>query len=129
MGGIYALDEITTEVRLQQWSSAIAECNNSGMTKKEWCRQNGMSLKTFYYRQRKVRQATYSRMSAEEGGAQFADLTPKMLTTPSEVTVAKLPRTRKAPAVLCVGKLRIELNESISDAMLKQVIAAVQDVT
>ena len=35
------MDEITTEVRLQQWSSAIAECNNSGMTKKEWCRQNG----------------------------------------------------------------------------------------
>ena len=123
------MDDITTEVRLQQWSTAIAECNNSGMTKKEWCRVNGMPLKTFYYRQRKVRQAAYSMMKMGEVGTQFADLTPRLLSTPSEVPVAKPPRSRKAPAVLCIGKLRIELNESISEAMLKQVIAAVRDVT
>ena len=123
------MDGITEEVRLQEWGAAIAECNNSGMTKKEWCRQNGMSLKTFYYRQMRVRQAAYQRMTSvtrEEKGIQFAELTPQ-LSPP--LPVAKPPRSRKAPAVLCVGKLRIELNESISDAMLKQVITAVQDVT
>ena len=69
------MDGITEEVRLQEWGAAIAECNNSGMTKKEWCRQNGMSLKTFYYRQMRVRQAAYQRMTSvtrEEKGIQFS---------------------------------------------------------
>ncbi len=41
------MDKSTTEVRLQKWSAEITECNNSGLSKKEWCRRNGISTKTF----------------------------------------------------------------------------------
>jgi len=46
------MDKSTKLVRLQQWSEEIAACNQSGMKKGEWCRENGINLKTFYYHQR-----------------------------------------------------------------------------
>ncbi len=75
------MDEITDEVRLREWGAAIAECNNSGMRKREWCRLHGISEKTFYYRQRLVRLAAYGMMTEtrqEPAGIQFAELTPSV---------------------------------------------------
>ena len=37
----------------------IQQCNSSGLTKREWCRQNGISTKTFYYRQKQIRNEGY----------------------------------------------------------------------
>ncbi len=119
------MDEITDEVRLREWGAAIAECNNSGMRKKEWCRLHGISEKTYYYRQRLVRLAAYGMMTEtrqEPAGIQFAELTPS-------VPEACGRESGKPGAVLCAGRIRIELNESISEDMLKKLIGAVRDVT
>ena len=119
------MDEITDEVRLREWSAAIAECNNSGMRKKEWCRLHGISEKTFYYRQRLVRLAAYGMMTEtqqEPEGIQFAELTPS-------IPDAFGQESGKPGAVLCASGIRIELNESISEEMLKKLIGAVRDVT
>ena len=34
----------------------IQECNNSGLSNREFCRQRGIAEKSFYYWQRKLRQ-------------------------------------------------------------------------
>ncbi len=47
--------EVRKEARLREWADMIAECQSSGMTIKEWCRENGISQKTYYNRLRKVR--------------------------------------------------------------------------
>ena len=44
------------EYRIQQWAVLIQECSASGLTNKEFCRQRGISEKSFYYWQRKLRQ-------------------------------------------------------------------------
>ena len=119
------MDEITDEVRLREWSAVIAECNNSGMRKRDWCRLHGISEKTFYYRQRLVRLAAYGMMTEapqEPEEIRFAELTPA-------VTCASEQESGKPAAVLCAGGIRIELNESISEDMLKKLIGAVRDVT
>ena len=119
------MEEITDEVRLREWSAAIAECNNSGMRKKEWCRLHGISEKTFYYRQRLVRLAAYGMMTEtqqEPEGIRFAELTPAVTNTFGQ-------EGKKPAAVLCAGGIRIELHESIAEDMLKKLIGAVRDVT
>ena len=121
------MDNTTTAVRLQEWSAAISECNNSGLSKREWCRQNGISTKTYYYRQRKVRLAAYGVMAgAVRSGEniQFEEITPCI---PAPVVQRK--HSSKAPAVLYVGNLKIELNETISGTMLKELLGAVRDAT
>lgn len=49
------MDQTAHQIRSQQWLQIITECNNSGLTKKEWRRQNNVSEKSFYYYQKKLR--------------------------------------------------------------------------
>lgn len=38
------MDRITHAVRHKQWLEQLKECNASGLTRKEWCQKNGVSL-------------------------------------------------------------------------------------
>ena len=59
------------EYRAQNWAMVIQECNNSGLSNREFCRQHGISEKTYYYWLRKLR----SQM-AEVAGPQLVQLEP-----------------------------------------------------
>ena len=41
--------------RAQEWVMLIQECSVSGLTKREFCQQHGISEKSFYYWLRKLR--------------------------------------------------------------------------
>ena len=66
---------VRDEYRAQAWAMLIQECNNSGLTKREFCRQRGISEKSFYYWLRKLR----SQM-AEAAGPQLVQLDPAPAT-------------------------------------------------
>lgn len=46
---------VRNELRLQNWMEIIRECQESGLTNKEFCAQRGISEKTYYYWLRKIR--------------------------------------------------------------------------
>ena len=48
------------QIKLQNWAAELQTCNSSGMTVQQWCAENGISVKTYYYRLRKVREAMLS---------------------------------------------------------------------
>ena len=50
------ISHIKTNMRITAWADMIRKRNESGQTISEWCTNNGINLKTFYYRQRKVRE-------------------------------------------------------------------------
>ena len=60
---------VRNEYRAQNWAMVIQECSNSGLSNREFCRQRGISEKTFYYWLRKLR----SQM-AEAAGPQLVQL-------------------------------------------------------
>ena len=62
---------VRDEYRAQTWARLIQECNNSGLTKREFCQQRGISEKSFYYWLRKLR----SQM-AEAASPQLVQLDP-----------------------------------------------------
>ena len=47
---------VRREVRHAEWAAQIQECRNSGLTVQQWCDQNGIGIKTYYYRLRKLRE-------------------------------------------------------------------------
>ena len=56
--GCYQMEDVLAvrdEYRAQTWAMLIQECNNSGLTKREFCQQRGISEKSFYYWLRKLR--------------------------------------------------------------------------
>ena len=46
---------VRDKYRAQNWAMVIQECSNSGLSNREFCRQRGISEKTFYYWLRKLR--------------------------------------------------------------------------
>ena len=65
---------VRDEYRAQTWARLIQECNNSGLTKREFCQQRGISEKSFYYWLRKMR----SQM-AEAAAPQLVQLEPALV--------------------------------------------------
>jgi hypothetical protein len=51
------VQNLTHEVRLQKWSGIVKSCRSSGKTIKNWCGENNINLKTYYYWQKRVCQA------------------------------------------------------------------------
>ena len=47
---------IRDEYRLQEWSQIIQAGQNSGLSKREFCRQNGISERHYYYWLKKLRE-------------------------------------------------------------------------
>ena len=46
---------VRDEYRAQNWAMVIRECNSSGLSNREFCRQRGISEKSYYYWLRKLR--------------------------------------------------------------------------
>lgn len=66
-----SLQRLNANQRVEVWGQRIAACRNSGMTIREWCSQEGVSEKTYYYWQCKLYQ-----MVAEESSFVEISATP-----------------------------------------------------
>ena len=89
------------EIRLRCWAEVINARNASGKTVKAWCAEQGISTKTYYYRQKMLRQEACQ----ELGGG----LVPKGF---AEVLISTAPTaaaTPSPPGLTGRGEIRIEV--------------------
>ena len=49
------ISQIKNELLMKEWAAMVRECRSSGLTVKEWCMNNGVNIKTYYYRLKRVR--------------------------------------------------------------------------
>ena len=54
--------------KLAEWAQRVQACRESGLSVRQWCDENGLSAKTYYYWQRKLFQMP------EGAGPQFAEI-------------------------------------------------------
>ena len=117
------MDKITHEMRLNNWTEICRQCQArpSGMTVENWCNENGIKIKTYYYWQRKVRREVYNQMKEslpavnEPQAVAFAEL-PYRITTEPPVPL------HKPDAVIRKGNLSVELSNSVSDELLSRLL-------
>ena len=123
------MDKITHEVRLNNWKSIVEECNDrqQGVTVKQWLRDRGINEKVYYYWLRRVRQAAYDQMKAENASN---------LAIPSNnnVSYAEITLTTGEPAqsinsaaaVLSTGNISIAISEAASEDFLIKLMRAMR---
>ena len=60
---------VATQMRHRSWMEDYARQQESGLTVKQWCQENGILQKTFYYRLRVLREEACSLMNLEPNKA------------------------------------------------------------
>ena len=48
------VQELKHAAKVQEWATRVAECRGSGIGVKAWCREHGISLKTYYNWERQI---------------------------------------------------------------------------
>ena len=98
------MDQSTKEMRLTAWAGMVSACSSSGKTVKEWCRENGISKKTYHYRKKAVRECLYSEISM------------------SRETEVPYTETSFVPtAILRMGNISLEFSNEASPALLESI--------
>mgnify|MGYP002405360669 FL=1 len=80
-----SLQVMSKQERLENWTTRIMACRSSGMTVRAWCRENGLSEKTYYYWQRRLFQALSEQQVSHKTA--FAEVTPPVCSGSVAVTV------------------------------------------
>ena len=101
--------KVKKEVKLREWSEMIQACQNIGITVAQWCAENMLNIKTYYYRVRKVR----------EGICEIKD---KHEIVPISVPVLKA----ESQIVIQTECVRIEVPENISPELLRTLIGSLK---
>ena len=78
--------KVKKEVKLAQWAEMVRSRNESGLTVTDWCKENGINLKTYYYRLKRMRQAVCNEIEQH-------DIVPVEPTEGRETTAEKIERT------------------------------------
>ena len=66
--------KVKNEVKLRQWAEMVQRRNESGLTIAQWCSENGVNLKTYYYRLNCVRKALCTEIEKHEIVAVESDM-------------------------------------------------------
>ena len=58
--------EAAQTYRVQQWTELVKDCKSSGETVAAWCEEKGVCPKTYYYWQKKVREAACQELTLRQ---------------------------------------------------------------
>ena len=126
------MDQTVHEFRRRQWAEIIQQCYASGLTKKAFCQQNGISLKSFSYHQRQLRQHAALVKSQQDNGqpVSSAPVPFAQVEIPSSKTsdLIEIPSEAFRPdAVIHTHTLKIELSNRASSEILSLIGALIHD--
>ena len=103
--------KVKKEVKLAQWAEMVKSRNESGLTVTDWCKQNGINLKTYYYRLKRLRQAVCNEIEQH-------DIVPVKLISETEQTSEKIE--------LCVADVKISLPDDFNESTLKRLLGVLR---
>lgn len=123
------MDKSSYQVRIDQWKLLIHDQAASNMTKSEWCRENGISTRQFFYWQRKLRN-----MFLESSGSlpalsssEIAKTTFCELSVPVQNPVS-VRKCSEPDLIIEINGCRVLIGESVSKDSLTTVIEVLRHV-
>ena len=91
--------------KIQMWINRIQECRTSSQRVSDWCADNNISIKSYYYWMRKMKSEAFEALPAKRKSRM---LTEKTDTAFAEVKLVENPRSDACAIKLHVGDLLLE---------------------
>lgn len=104
------MDQLTTNVRNQQWLQMIRTQKESGLSIKTWCLENNISKNCFYYRQHKLRLSAAGMMS------QLVEIRQPAVTEHHDNFIYN------SAARISAGNLAIDLSNQASEELICRIV-------
>ena len=127
-GFIMRVNEIKHQAKLEQWKENILNCRMSGLTVQQWCAEYGCNKATYYRWEREIFKKTDTftpitinthTATALPNQPEFAELP---IVVPSPSALSKEAQTPKfeSSAIIRIGKIELELSNSVSENLMRQ---------
>ncbi len=118
------------QVNLVKWSSLFQDQKSSGLSVKDWCSQNGVTIHAYYYWKRIAKEAYVQSILPDIVPIKPSPLLPVQQNTEHELRNL-CNSTESKPEIsdnisITIGDVKIEAGASISDETLSRLIKAVR---
>jgi transposase-like protein len=105
--------DLKTKMHMQEWAKLIETRQDSGLSIKEWCRQNNLHESQYYYYLKKLRLAACEAFPSEpQDGAQFA-LVPKQARASNPII------TGASSIKITLSNAVVEIGEGANEAQVR----------
>lgn len=111
------------EAKLQEWQGILKEASESGLSKREWCRQNGIQRNSLFYWQRRIKEAEEVRQSEHV----FCELKPFAEDTHADPEPEPQSPSFQAHMMISTGRYHIYVDDSFNSDALSRVLSVIRD--
>ena len=122
--------ELKRQMLLREWASQIKAREESGMTVKQWCAENGASQKTYYYRLKRVREELLE--SLTRGNTQQLSVVQKncisrmdqQIDSPAFAALP-MPQSKGAALTVWLGGWAVDIQNGADGTLVEQTLRTV----
>ena len=130
------VQEAKEQIKLHGWAMQIDACNKSGLTVKQWCAENGVAIKTYYYHIKRVREEILNTVEIANALKQpklssarenIDHLQTDLVVSERLPVFAALPMPNPKGAVVTVrvGAYAVDIQNGADEAVVEQVLKVV----
>lgn len=123
------MDQNAMKVRLEQWLPIFEAQSKSGLTKEQWCRENGIRKWEFYRRQKECRTYLLSDTCSDEIRSDLTEFfeLPAVLSTPSadRSDIHVDPSQDKGRIDIQCGKFSISITGYVDGTVLSNLLRTI----
>jgi hypothetical protein len=119
------VQDTVRELRLKEWALQIKECQESGLSVVDWCAQNGVGYKNYYYRLRKVREELLN--CAETTTPSAGSLISHQVKKPVFAELAA-PNRYAVAVTLRIGRHNLEIHNGADASTVESVLRMLVDL-
>lgn len=121
------MDKSTHDIRLSNWLKVIQDCSRrpKQVTIKQWCQDNGISEKRYYYWQRRIRRNAAAGSMDLPSAPAVSAAKPAFAEIPIPASVHDIPGIREADAVVRTEKGLAAFSNSASRELVLSVMEGI----
>ena len=113
--------EIATQYRMSQWSQVMSERAASGESIRSFCQSRGISKNTYFYWQKKLREAVCKELLPATKNAESPEGVPAIVPKGWALCESRKPAPGDSGIAVEIGNFRIKVDAEASSEHLEKV--------
>ena len=116
-----------TQMNIQKWLDVIHRCRDSGLSNRQWCEENGIGLKSYYYWFSKIRKLAIESFPRKPSASSAL---PSTISGSAPATFAEIPMARNSSwkvgwITIHLGNAVLEVPVNAQDSLIQSIILTV----